>query len=432
MDSPARRGSPHPDLSFGDTCTVGIVPTVVHVASVHRFGPPLVTGMLPRPACYLEILRQGEAHVPELEDQGYALDPVGGEPIRIELPFRPYSFLEAGDYAVTFGSPRGPDVDCCEVECSLVDGGGLVVSSGEAAPLFELVDASFDGVPLLVGGLAECWWPATSAAEALRIGDLVCGLWDDCTDPPLAQVFADRAGGIRLVRKDHRGPRSRSTARAGDTYPCHDLGKRGCIPSLARGEDEGERPAVAVSGKVDLCGQSATGTAEGMVRRACLLGPLLTGPSRVLVSSDDCGVDRNDPADILLGVSLGEQGSEDSAPRAIDRPAPQTVVGALPRSELGRKVRPRDASAVLERDRVDHLTVITPSATPPRHTVRQQRLNASPLGISQCHSVTTKAKAVGRCPIQPRSTTWRLTFDRQSPSPPCVKDSSRSSATSSW
>ncbi|MGW5679262.1 hypothetical protein ACWEV4_29985 [Streptomyces sp. NPDC003860] len=85
------------DLKTGDTCLVGIEPTVVHVASVHHFDPPLVTGMLPRPACYLEILQQGEVHDPELEDQGHALDPDGGEPIRIELLFRPYAFLEAGD-----------------------------------------------------------------------------------------------------------------------------------------------------------------------------------------------------------------------------------------------------------------------------------------------------------------------------------------------
>ncbi|MFD8645916.1 hypothetical protein ACFV14_37045 [Streptomyces zaomyceticus] len=88
------------DLKAGDTCLVGIPPTVVHVASVHEFDPPLVTGMLPRPACYLEVLRQGEAHDPELEDQGCALDPVGGEPIRIELLFRPYAFLEVGDEIV--------------------------------------------------------------------------------------------------------------------------------------------------------------------------------------------------------------------------------------------------------------------------------------------------------------------------------------------
>ncbi|MER6139507.1 hypothetical protein ABT174_05535 [Streptomyces sparsogenes] len=84
-------------LKSGDTCRVGIPPTVVYVLAVQHFDPPLVTGMLPRPATYLEVLPQGETHDPELEDQGYALDPVGGEPIRIELLFRPYAFLEPGD-----------------------------------------------------------------------------------------------------------------------------------------------------------------------------------------------------------------------------------------------------------------------------------------------------------------------------------------------
>ncbi|WP_306193173.1 hypothetical protein [Streptomyces sp. MK5] len=84
-------------LKPGDTCLVGIPATVVHVQAVHRFDPPLVTGMLPRPASYVEVLRQGESHDPDLEDQGYAIDPAGGEPIRIELLFRPYAFLEPGD-----------------------------------------------------------------------------------------------------------------------------------------------------------------------------------------------------------------------------------------------------------------------------------------------------------------------------------------------
>ncbi|SEO59156.1 hypothetical protein SAMN05216267_10321, partial [Actinacidiphila rubida] len=85
------------ELTSGDVCRVGIPPTVVHVLAVHHFDPPLVTGMLPRPASYLELLPRGETHDPEDEDQAYALDPAGGEPIRIELLFRPYAFLEPGD-----------------------------------------------------------------------------------------------------------------------------------------------------------------------------------------------------------------------------------------------------------------------------------------------------------------------------------------------
>lgn len=81
----------------GDTCLVGIPATVVHVQAVYHFDPPQVTGMLPRPAAYLDLLRRGDTYDPELEDQAYALDPAGGEPILIELLFRPYAFLEAGD-----------------------------------------------------------------------------------------------------------------------------------------------------------------------------------------------------------------------------------------------------------------------------------------------------------------------------------------------
>ncbi|MFF7992160.1 hypothetical protein ACFZDG_20475 [Kitasatospora xanthocidica] len=84
-------------LKPGDSCRVGIPPTVVHVQSVVHYDPPLVTGMLPRPACHLDVLPQGETYDPELEDQCYAFDPAGGEPIGIELLFRPYAFLEPGD-----------------------------------------------------------------------------------------------------------------------------------------------------------------------------------------------------------------------------------------------------------------------------------------------------------------------------------------------
>ncbi|MCX5415993.1 hypothetical protein [Streptomyces sp. NBC_00059] len=84
-------------LKPGDTCLVGIPATTVHVQAVHHFDPPLVTGMLPRPTFYLEVLRQGETHDPSLEEQGCTIDPAGGEPVRVELLFRPYAFLERGD-----------------------------------------------------------------------------------------------------------------------------------------------------------------------------------------------------------------------------------------------------------------------------------------------------------------------------------------------
>lgn len=44
------------------------------------------------------------------------------------------------------------------------------------------------------------------------------------------------------------------------------------------------------------------------------------------------------------------------------------------------------STAVLEHDRVDHLPVITPASTLLRRPVRQQRLDACPLGVSQRHT----------------------------------------------
>ncbi|MFE2056078.1 hypothetical protein [Streptomyces sp. NPDC059446] len=92
-----RTHPPVTELRPGATCRIGIPATVMHVQAVHHFDPPLVTGMLPRPASYVEVLPQGESHDPRLPEQGHTISPGRGEPIRIELLFRPYAFLEPGD-----------------------------------------------------------------------------------------------------------------------------------------------------------------------------------------------------------------------------------------------------------------------------------------------------------------------------------------------
>ncbi|MFF4922398.1 hypothetical protein ACFY4B_17605 [Kitasatospora sp. NPDC001261] len=87
-------------VKVGDRCRVGIPATVVHVLAVRHFDPPLETGWLPRPATYLHVLGQGESYDAGLEEQGYEIDPVGGVPFQLELLFRPFAFLEAGDEVV--------------------------------------------------------------------------------------------------------------------------------------------------------------------------------------------------------------------------------------------------------------------------------------------------------------------------------------------
>ncbi|QDD61020.1 LysR family transcriptional regulator [Streptomyces albidoflavus] len=57
-----------------------------------------------------------------------------------------------------------------------------------------------------------------------------------------------------------------------------DLGEGRCVTGLSGGEDEREGPAAGIGGEVDLRGQSAAGTADGVVtgfagRRTFLQAP---------------------------------------------------------------------------------------------------------------------------------------------------------------
>lgn len=92
-----RTEPPPRHLEVGAVCKVGIPPTVVHVMSVERMDPPLETGRLPRPGTQVMVLRTGQSHDPDLEWQGYEIAPDDGIPIALDLLFRPYACLVAGD-----------------------------------------------------------------------------------------------------------------------------------------------------------------------------------------------------------------------------------------------------------------------------------------------------------------------------------------------
>ncbi|MDF3145133.1 MULTISPECIES: hypothetical protein [unclassified Streptomyces] len=62
-------------------------------ASTRRWRP----GRLPRPHLSLTLLRAGEAHHPELEEQGEEFVPEDDIPFVLELLWRPCAFLETGD-----------------------------------------------------------------------------------------------------------------------------------------------------------------------------------------------------------------------------------------------------------------------------------------------------------------------------------------------
>ncbi len=159
------------------------------------------------------------------------------------------------------------------MESSEVDGRGLVVSGGQAAPLLEFVDAPLDGVPLVVGLAIEGRRAAPEAAQPPTVRGLVGWLRDHRPDPASSQVAADRSGGVRLIGQDGVRRCPGPAGRPGYWQPGHDLGECGCITGLAWGDDERERAAAAVRGEVDLRGQSAAGASEGMVGRLAGRGP---------------------------------------------------------------------------------------------------------------------------------------------------------------
>jgi hypothetical protein len=80
------------------------------------------------------------------------------------------------------------------VECGLVGDGEFVGSHGQAAPLFEAVDAAFDGIPLFVGLGVEAGWPASKTTAPPTVANLVGRLRNDSADAAAAEMPADRTG----------------------------------------------------------------------------------------------------------------------------------------------------------------------------------------------------------------------------------------------
>lgn len=156
----------------------------------------------------------------------------------------------------------------------------------------------------------------------------------------------------------------------------HDLLECGRVTGPAGRDDERERSAAAIGGEMSLRGRSAAGA-------------LLAGPGGVLMGTDD-------------RIGLCKERDEDLRPGAVGSPHPQPVVGTLSGPEALGQVHSRSPGAVLERDRVDHLPVIPPPPTPLRCPVRQQRLDACPLGVSQRHASTNGPMIGKRRSSRPR------------------------------
>lgn len=146
--------------------------------------------------------------------------------------------------------------------------GELVIACGDAAPLLEAVEAAFDHVTQPV----DAWIERAGAVPAAGAhGELVGSFGDGVSDPALAQVGADLAGGITLVGDQpigtYPGP---ARAGPGDADGFDDLDQAGAVVDVAAGDDERQRQASSVTGEMDLGGQPAAGPPE---RLACLVRP---------------------------------------------------------------------------------------------------------------------------------------------------------------
>ena len=97
---------------------------------------------------------------------------------------------------------------------------------------------------------------------------LVGLLRDGAGDPAFAQVGAETAGAVGLVGDDLVGSATGSaTSDARDADAFQEGARAGAVVPLAGCQQDGEGPAAAVAGEVDFGGQSASGSAEGVIVR---------------------------------------------------------------------------------------------------------------------------------------------------------------------
>jgi hypothetical protein len=87
-----------------------------------------------------------------------------------------------------------------------------------------------------------------------------------------------------------RGRSSRPSAPAGKAHSCHHLGESGRFTGLSRSEMESQGPATGIGREVDLRGQPAAGSADGMVawlpgKRPFLPAPAACWWARTIVES---------------------------------------------------------------------------------------------------------------------------------------------------
>ncbi len=184
----------------------------------------------------------------------------------------------------------------------------------------------------------EGGWSAAPAAPPQPVAALIGRDGDHRPDTTLAQVLANRAGGVRLIGQDHVRPGAWPSSPTRNAKAGHDVSEGGCVTG---GEHEGQWPALGIGGQVDLCAQSAAGPADGVVWGFACWSPLFfAGPGRVLVCAHHGGVHRDSPVEVVIGVGLRDQRGEHPLPGAVDGPHPQPGVDASPVAVFLRQMNP--------------------------------------------------------------------------------------------
>lgn len=188
-----------------------------------------------------------------------------------------------------------PHQQGCEGDGCVVGLGGLVVASGDAAPLFEAVEALLDDVAPLVDLVVEGRRTSVTAAASEPVADLVGPFRDGVPDVASPQPGAYGFGAVALVADDvvgaDPGP---SRPEPGHPDRLHHGGELRAVVGVPAGDGEGERSPHSVAGQVDFAGQAASGPAESRGAEPSFRAPAACWWAR----TDDRGVDRHEPLDV--------------------------------------------------------------------------------------------------------------------------------------
>lgn len=207
--------------------------------------------------------------------------------------------------------------------------------------------------------------------------------------------------------------------RAGNADTFEDLDHLWCVAPPARRDQEGHRPAPALTREVDLAGQAAPGPAESFVgavvpgvvlyRDAWLL---LSGAGRVLMGAAGCRVDADHgPVDPAPAVGVGLDGAQVSP--GLSSPAPRGLRPTEPRPQrLPQPEAWRRCDAPLRRPRGGYDLLRAPRRPAlPEHLVRLMGLRSPAV-----RRIGVRALSIG---LVDRTETWERFFMASQSVPSC-------------